>query len=217
MQADNQPLPEESEKATPLETSQRSRMGSGASILKFLKNNILKPKPPTEIHSTGLETERDRTLAPFAISGVEIGRVNRDYEAFFKTSAWGGGDVGGRAPKPASSSSNDASPSTNDGAVSVPVREEQRQNGSKRQPDNVKLKPEKTTRPSIHLPAKPRSKTSSDSVLDDLVEKVPSIKVNPLHSPQPQRKHGPSPPPKRPPMLPPSGAQRHGTEVWCPT
>ena len=35
------------------------------------------------------EGERQETLAPFALAGIQVNQVNRDYEAFFKTSAWG--------------------------------------------------------------------------------------------------------------------------------
>ena len=37
-----------------------------------------------------------KTLAPFEISGISIGHVNRDYEAFLRTSAWGSVPEGGR-------------------------------------------------------------------------------------------------------------------------
>lgn len=72
MQAENQPLPEETEKVTtPSDVSQRGRLGSGASILKFFKNSILKPRPHAEIHSTTIpEGQQDKTLAPFAMSGT---------------------------------------------------------------------------------------------------------------------------------------------------
>ena len=35
------------------------------------------------------------------MAGVEIGRVNRDYEAFLRTSAWGSGPVESGEGKPA--------------------------------------------------------------------------------------------------------------------
>ena len=82
---------EETTKSPRHASSQRQRGGSGASFLKFIKANLIRPKQPTEIHSGKIsEEERHKTLAPFQISGIEIGRVNRDYEAFFRSeSAWG--------------------------------------------------------------------------------------------------------------------------------
>ncbi len=57
---------------------------------------MTKPKQQS-IHSAKVsDEERMKTLAPFEISGIEIGRVNRDYEAFLRTSAWGSIPEGGR-------------------------------------------------------------------------------------------------------------------------
>lgn len=197
MQAENQPLPEEIEKAMPLDSSQRLRLGSGAAILKFLKNNILKPRQPTEIHSGSIvDAEKNKTLAPFAMSGVEVGRVNRDYEAFFKASAWGRDS---HATKPSTAGEFSASSSTvssmaGNHPVTIAIQSERSELPSSGRP----------TKPSLPLPAgKPRSRTSGD-VLEDQREERP--KVPNLHSPQLPRSHGiGGGPAKRTPMLPPSG------------
>lgn len=194
-QADNQPLPDEVERATPLDFSQRLRLGSGASILRFLKNNILKPKQPTEIHSGSLsEAERDKTLAPFAMSGVEVGRVNRDYEAFF-TSAWGRQATGAsKAPAFELSSNGNMLPVL----LSVPLDHPEQ---AATRPDRL-TKQERPTKP-LPLPAgKPRSRTSGD-ITGDQEERLKPLPA----SPQPaQGGRGLLSPTKRSPMLPPSGA-----------
>ena len=89
MQADNLPQTEDSEKANSfMDSSQRLRLGSGASLFKFLKTSLLKTKQPTEIHSSSImPTEGHGTLAPFILAGVNVKKVNKDYEAF-KGSAW---------------------------------------------------------------------------------------------------------------------------------
>lgn len=186
----------------PLEPSQRLRLGSGASILRFLKNNILKPKQPTEIHSTSISEEaKDRTLAPFTMPGVEVDRVNRDYEAFFKTSAW---DSASSKPseKPERPRSGMAVMSPSSGA-------EQRDQQSQSRLE--KGRPERPARPSIPIhgaPGKPRSKTGGDITAVD--EKV---KPQQQPSPQAQRRQLPNVP-QRKPILPPlpAGNQRP-TEV----
>lgn len=204
MQADNQPLPDGVEKALPLDSSQRQRLGSGAAILKFLKNNILKPRQPTEIHSTSIEGARDKTLAPFAMSGIEVGRVNRDYEAFFKTSAWGK-DSSAHISAGANESSN------NSGAVSsgnipapssIQIEHSEQPIGQPSGRQERHTKQERLAKPSLPLPvSKPRSRTSGD-VIDPREEKG---KGAGLHSPQlPSRSFGANAPAKKPPILPPS-------------
>lgn len=105
MRAENQPVPNESGKTEEAASSDhnnpqhRGRVGSTSSILRKLMEKVVKPKQPQTIHSgTISEEERHSTLAPFIMSGIPIGQVNRDYEAFFKT-AWG------NAPSSASKSS----------------------------------------------------------------------------------------------------------------
>ena len=59
-----------------------------SAIVRKLIEKVMKPKPPQSIPSGTISTEqRDGALAPFTMTGVAVGRVNRDYDAFFKT-AW---------------------------------------------------------------------------------------------------------------------------------
>lgn len=95
MRAENKPVPAEGlgkseETAASEHTPQtRGRVNSTSSIIRKLMEKVVKPKQPQTIHSgTISEEERHSTLAPFAMPGISIGQVNRDYEAFFKT-AWG--------------------------------------------------------------------------------------------------------------------------------
>lgn len=65
--------------------------------VQFLRGlNLTKPKQQTIQSARVSDEERMKTLAPFEISGIEIGRVNRDYEAFLRTSAWGSIPESGR-------------------------------------------------------------------------------------------------------------------------
>ena len=194
MQAENIPLPEEVERALPPDSAQRLRLGSGASILRFLKNNILKPKPPTEIHSGSLgEAERDKTLAPFAMQGVEVGRVNRDYEAFF-TSAWGGR----RPDASGASNGNLASSAGSPSLLSPPELGDQ----PGVRPERLMTKQERPVSKPLVPANKPRSKTGGD-VLDLKVERE---KLSaPAHGPQVPR--GNVAHAKRTPLLPPSVQQ----------
>ena len=60
-----------------------------SAIIRKLIEKFMKPKPPQSIPSGTIRTEqRDGALAPFTMTGVAVGRVNRDYDAFFET-AWG--------------------------------------------------------------------------------------------------------------------------------
>lgn len=189
--AENQPLPDEVEKA--LDSSQRLRLGSGASILRFI-NNILKPKPPT-IHSGAMsEAERDKTLAPFAMSGIEAERVNRDYEAFF-TSAWGGKAQGTPRPAPGNEGGNLACSTPNPISSSVPAESTEQSAGRSDRP----TKQERPVRPSLPLPVnKPRSRTSGD-VIEPREERVKP--ATPVQSPLVGKTHiGAT---KRTPLLPP--------------
>ena len=214
MQADNIPLPDEAEKILPLEPSQRLRLGSGTSILKFLKNNILKPKQPTEIHSGSIsEVERDKTLAPFAISGVSVGRVNRDYEAFFKTSAWeksvsntANSPTSNEPPRSLASPPNGVmSSNVSSAAMSVSQGERSEQQCNSRGDQ----KPDKPVRPLLPY-MKLRNKTNEDA--SD--QKDNRVRISPHQSPPSHRKLGPNAPVKRTPLLPPTAAlQRQHTEV----
>ena len=95
VRAENQPVASESVKLeeppapTDHTPQNRGRAGSSSSIVRKFFEKVVKPKQPQTIHSgTISEEERHSTLAPFAMPGISIGQVNRDYEAFFKT-AWG--------------------------------------------------------------------------------------------------------------------------------
>ena len=199
MQAENQPLPEEIEKALPLDSSQRQRLGSGAAILKFLKNNILKSRQHTEIHSSNIgEGAKNKTLAPFAISGIEVGRVNRDYEAFFKTSAWGNESDGqGQGGVNEASGGESVTPPVS--SVSVPQSEPVAEQPPKRERHT---KQERPSKPSLPVPlSKPRSKTSGDITGE---QKEEGAGKGAGHSPMVPRSHGANVPgQKRPPIMPP--------------
>lgn len=87
----NIPTPERSVSVSEVhDTAQASQPLSKlpASLLKFIPSQLMKPKPPLEIHSAKIsEEDRHQTLAMFQLSsGTAVGR---DYEAFFKKSAWG--------------------------------------------------------------------------------------------------------------------------------
>ena len=96
MRAKNLPVPEPNTKTSdgadaPPQQNQSSIRLPGAGIFKFLPNLAAafgKPKMQ-EIHSANItDEERQKTLAPFQLSGVS--QVGRDYEAFFRNeSAWG--------------------------------------------------------------------------------------------------------------------------------
>jgi tensin len=85
LQAGNNPIPEPA-----LQCSESA--GGEKKLSAIFKNFIAKTpflkKSPSEIHSqTITETDRQKTLQPFALSGPA--QPGRDYEAFFKVSAWG--------------------------------------------------------------------------------------------------------------------------------
>ena len=217
MQAENQPLPDEAEKATtPLDASQRGRMGSGASILKFLKNNILKPRPQhTEIHSGSIaEGEQDKTLAPFTMSGVSVGRVNRDYEAFLTPSAWGGQPV--KKPPEA------VTPSS--GATSNSTQSVSPQNGrSEPSAGGGNTKAERAL--NLALPTvKPRSRTSGDVISEGKGEGQQQQQKGGQqfggHSPLVPRSHalgqqGPPQPPQKRSHYPPNPPQKTEVCLMC--
>ena len=119
VRAENQPVASESvrleEPPAPTDhTPQtRVRVGSNSSIVRKLLEKVVKSKQPQTIHSgTISEEERHSTLAPFAMPGISIGQVNRDYEAFFKT-AWGSSPTS--APK--TSAANLPQPSVSSAAL----------------------------------------------------------------------------------------------------
>ena len=115
MRAENKPVPSDTGK--PDETPPtdhtpqvRGRVGSTSSILRKLMEKVVKPKQPQTIHSgTISEEERHSTLAPFTIPGIAINKVNRDYEAFFKT-AWGSSDSSPSSSKSSAPSAAAVSP-----------------------------------------------------------------------------------------------------------
>lgn len=122
VRAENQPVANESVKVeepsapTDHTPQSRGRVGSTSSIVRKLLEKVVKPKPPQTIHSgTISEEERHSTLAPFAMPGIAIGQVNRDYEAFFKT-AWGSSPTS--APK--TSAANLPQPSVSSAALVQP-------------------------------------------------------------------------------------------------
>lgn len=216
MQAQNKPLAEESDKAVPsLESSQRLRLGSGASLFKMLKTSLLKPKLPTEIHSSSIsEVQGNSTLAPFIIPGINVKKVNKDYEAF-KGSAWVDPVA---VPLPVDDSiaqrNGSAYPSPLPVSISVRSDDDLNEQGSGR---------DRPGKSSFYPPlVKHRSKSSD--VVGEGVREERGGKGPGAHSPQSQRKAGvlpPLPPSKRLPLLPPSPAggggapvfHRQGTEV----
>ena len=128
--------------------------------------------------------------------------MNRDYEAFFKTSAWGGNID---APKSTASSESSGGQAANGlpqpNLVSISVHDSERDENSSRAEKNTRQE-RPVIRPSLPIPMpKPRSKTTGDVISDE------NSGVSPLHSPQAQRRHGPNPPAKRMPLLPPIPVQ----------
>ena len=90
MHAQNLPENNESEAAENASTNptSRKRLDTNSIITKLLKK-VMKTKPPQTIHSGTInEDEHHSALAPFTMTGIDVGRVNRNYDAFFKT-AWG--------------------------------------------------------------------------------------------------------------------------------
>lgn len=216
MQADNQPQAEESDKPINfLESSQRMRLGSGASIFKFLKSSILKPKQPTEIHSSSLsQIEGHSTLAPFFLAGVNVKRVNRDYEAF-KGSAWvdpleTSSSTGVRGAQRSALGGLPLLPTSvrneDDWNGQLGARGEEREGGRDRQ--------NKFPQPLAKL----RSKTNAEVVRDSSGREERS-KPPLLPSPQSHRHAGilpPLPPAKKVPFMPPSSAGVGGSPGFRP-
>ena len=221
MQADNIPITEEPERQVALDQVQRLRLGSGASLFKFLKTNILKSKPPTEIHSSSLSTvEGKSTLAPFYLAGVNVKRVNRDYEAF-KGSAW----------VDSSETTGDSRDAQRNAAALVPPAvsslhsEGDWNEQAGRMEDKEKGGRDRQSKFGVHQPSikQPWSKTSAEGMREGSREE--KSKPSGSHSPQNQRKAGmlpPLPPAKKVPFLPPlpaaggggaAGFHRQGTEV----
>lgn len=90
LRQDNIPTPERSVSVPEVHEAQVSQPLAKlpASLLKFIPSQLIKPKPPLEIHSATIsEEDRHQTLAMFHLSSETS--VGRDYEAFFKKSAWG--------------------------------------------------------------------------------------------------------------------------------
>jgi hypothetical protein len=88
----------------------RGRVGSASSIVRKLLDKVVKPKPPQIITSGTIgdsEEQRNSALAPFNMTGIAVGRISRDYDAFFET-AWGSSPTS--APK--TSTANLPHPST---------------------------------------------------------------------------------------------------------
>ncbi len=82
------------------ESSIQLSFGRAAAFFKLLRPTLSFGKPKhSEIHSAKIsEDDRQLTLAPFELSGISANRVNRDYEAFFRSSAWGEGAPGRQKP-----------------------------------------------------------------------------------------------------------------------
>ena len=183
MRAENQPVANESvkveEAATPSDHTpqNRGRIGSTSSIIRKLMERVVKPKPPQTIHSgTISEEERHSTLAPFAMPGIAIGQVNRDYEAFFKT-AWGSSPSS--APK--SNAANLPQPSATPSALVQPhsqhgQAEREHREGSRR--ERRTEQPSRPHRPTNVMP-RMRAFTSEDNLKDK-----PSSLRSPPRSPQ---------------------------------
>ncbi len=179
------------------------RLSSGASIFKLLKTTILKPKQPTEIHSSSMVDSGMGTLAPFTLSGINVGRVNKDYEAF-KGSAWVD-----YSESPSTAASTESSNSSSSGG------------GGQRKPfDNrggeLLLRPgkeeERNRRPLPPTSQAPISKHRTKTDATAMGGGVSDVdRPRPMHpSPQSHRKSGvPLPPPpngKRPPIMTPTTA-----------
>ena len=183
VRAENQPVANETAKvedstSTDHTPQNRGRVGSTSSIVRKLLEKVVKPKQPQTIHSgTISEEERHSTLAPFAIPGIAIGQVNRDYEAFFKT-AWGSSPTS--APK--TSAANLPQPSVSSALVQPHTQhgqaEREHREGSRR--ERRTDQPSRPHRPTnIAGGGRVRAFTSED----DLKEK-PSSSRSPPRSPQ---------------------------------
>ena len=97
-------------------TPQRRPLAPSSLVRKLLEK-IMKPKSPQSIPSGTIDTSMeqcDGALAPFTMTGVAVGWINRDYEAFFKT-AWGSSPMS--APK--TSAANLPQPSVSQSAALV--------------------------------------------------------------------------------------------------
>ena len=176
VRSENQPVANESAKGSTDHIPQtRGRAGSTSSIVRKL---FVKPKQLQRIHSgTISKEERHNTLAPFAIPGIAIGQVNRNYEAFFKT-AWGSSPTS--APK--TSAANLLQPSASSALVQPHTQhgqaEREHREGSRRE--------RRTDQPS--RPHRPTNIAGGGCVraftsVDDLKEK-PSSSRSPSRSPQ---------------------------------
>ena len=184
VRAENQPIASEStkvEETTPTDHTpqSRGRVGSTSSIVRKLLEKVVKPKPPQTIHSgTISEEERHSTLAPFAIPGIAIGHVNRDYEAFFKT-AWGSSPTS--APK--TSAANLPQPSVSSALVQPHSQHGQAERGE-REGSRRERRTDQPLRP--HRPgniAAGGGRVRAFTSEDDLKDK-PSSSRSPPRSPQ---------------------------------
>jgi len=204
-------MPQPDEVERPLESSQRLRLGSGASLFKLLKTSLLKPKQPTEIHSSSISSELgSSTLAPFSLSGVNIGRVNKDYEAF-KGSAWVD-----YAETPATASRGEMS-SNNGGSNSSSVQKgKSPHNGFAELSVKQAREEERERRPRPSPPQVPVSKHRAKTDAAALGGEIERPRPPPHHSPQFQRKSQvplPPPPSKRLPNVPSGNPGGGGTAV----
>ena len=186
VRAENKPVANESIKveespSTDHTPQSRGRVGSTSSIVRKLLEKVVKPKPPQTIQSgTISEEERHSTLAPFAMPGISIGQVNRDYEAFFKT-AWGSSPTS--APK--TSAANLPQPSVSSALVQLRSQHGQAERGEREHREGSKRErrtdqPSRPHRP-VNLPGGGRVRAFTSE--DDLKEK-PSSSRSPPRSPQ---------------------------------
>ena len=186
VRAENQPVANESvkveESASTDQTPQnRGRVGSTSSIVRKLFEKVVKPKPPQTIHSgTISEEERHSTLAPFAIPGIAIGQVNRDYEAFFKT-AWGSSTTS--APK--TSAANLPQPSVSSALVQPHSPHGQAERGERehREGSRRERRTDQPSRPHRPVNLAGGGRVRAFTSEDDLKEK-PSSSRSPPRSPQ---------------------------------
>ena len=184
MRAENQPIANDSCKveeaaATDHTPQSRGRIGSTSSIIRKLMEKVVKPKPPQTIHSgTISEEERHSTLAPFTIPGIAIEKVNRDYEAFFKT-AWG---TPSTAPKSSAANLPQPSAAASSALVQPPsqhgqAEREHREGGSRRERKTEQLRSHRPT--NVAGERRGRAFTAEDDLKDK-----PSSSRSPPRSPQ---------------------------------
>ena len=161
----------------------RGHEGSTSSIVRKLLEKVAKPKPLQSIPSgTTSAEQRDGALASFTMTGIAIGQVNHDHEAFFKT-AWGSSPTS--APK--TSAANLPQPSVSSAALVQPHSQHGQAERGERDHREGSRRERRTDQPSrSHRPvniARGGGRTRWFTLEDDLKEK-PSSSRSPPRSPQ---------------------------------